>query len=256
MEFTLILLEKLEPAFLKLIIVLPTVWLGYKFGLMEYFKRREHEQIIKRYLDQGVDLLSANIDNAIGIFRENWTQSLRMIKEFRDTWRFGEMHGNVRFRDSLIEQKFIKYEPKSFSQIPYYKLRSLVGNDIFWEAGQLLFFHIGRSYSFFEDDFKNALRLFKEKHERKFDSQIGNKEAEKIYKVYMEEFKKLNEKTEKFGSVLRELQNIALILETEYMTYKDLEDFKNRENVKKFINRLKQDLKEEMNQEDYNDTNV
>jgi hypothetical protein len=80
-------LEEMRPAFVSMLIALLTIWLGYRLGLIAYFRRKEHEQIIQRYLEQGVDLISANIDHALSVFRENWSQSLWLLKEFRESNR-------------------------------------------------------------------------------------------------------------------------------------------------------------------------
>ena len=131
------ILNSTQPILLILLPVLVTALLGYWLGLRTYFKRKEHEQIIHRYLEQGVDLLSANLDHALSIFRENWAYSLRLLKEFRGT------ASTELLRKESYDERFLRYEQKSFSIIPFYKVRSLVGEDIFWVSGQDLFVREG-----------------------------------------------------------------------------------------------------------------
>ena len=103
-------LNEMRPTFVSLLIALLTIWLGYRLGLLTYFQKKEHEQIIKRYLEQGVDLISSNIDHALGTFNENWALSLRMLKEFRST-----NLANVPMRKESFNKEFLRYDSKSFS---------------------------------------------------------------------------------------------------------------------------------------------
>ena len=125
-------LLEIQPIFFSLLPVLVSIWLGYRLGLLTYFQKREHEQIIKRYLEQGVDLISSNVDHALGIFRENWALSLMLLREFR-----GSNKANISMRKESLDRKFLMYDEKSFVVSPFYKIKSLVGDDVFWKSTQL-----------------------------------------------------------------------------------------------------------------------
>ena len=224
-----ILAEK-EPIFLSLLPVLISIWLGYRLGLLTYFQKREHEQIIQRYLEQGVDLISSNVDHALGIFKENWALSLRMLREFN-----GSNSANIPMRKESLAREFIMYDPKSFSISPFYKIKSLVGDDAFWEATQLLFAFVGTTYDFFENDLKYAIQAF-------YREDVPMASAKKIYEGYMAEVRSLNEKSEKYYKIIMELQNLAIHLETKPLTFKDIVSFKKKPEAKEIIKRLRSEL--------------
>lgn len=222
------IINSIRPALLSLLPVLVAVWIGYRLGLITYFRRKEHEQIIHRYLDQGVDLLSANIDHTLSVFRENWAHSLRLLKEFKGTASSG-----LPFRKESYQELFLKYEPKSFSIVPFYKVKSLVGGDIFWQSGQDLFAFVGSSYDFFENDLRLALSAY-------VDNRLKSASPEQIYQKYSEEIWRLNQEAERFYLILKELQNIALLLETKPISFKDLEKLKHHPEIRESIRLLKE----------------
>ena len=52
--------------------VLLAAYIAYKSGLKAYFRKREHEQIIKRYLDEGIDRVLAGVNQALRVFVDNY----------------------------------------------------------------------------------------------------------------------------------------------------------------------------------------
>jgi hypothetical protein len=213
-------LDILKPSLLSLLPALVVIWLGYRLGMVAYFKRKEHEKIIQRYLETGIDLISFNIDHALSVFRENWAHSLRLLKEFRGTAATG-----LPIRKESCHEKFLKYEDNSFSITPFYKVKSIVDDDIFWEACQLLFAFVGSAYDFFENDLRLAIEAYSNN-----DIQIPN--PKQFHDKYTEEIWRLNKESEKFYVILKELQNIALHLETKPMVFRDLEGLKNSPEIK------------------------
>ncbi|HHT9136903.1 MAG TPA: hypothetical protein ACFYEK_06595, partial [Candidatus Wunengus sp. YC60] len=58
--------------------------LAYWFGHKQYLTKRDHEQITKRYLENGIDVIVEGIEHALGVFSENFAHSMRILKTFRD----------------------------------------------------------------------------------------------------------------------------------------------------------------------------
>ena len=187
------LLNELKPTLSSLLIALVSIWLGYRFGLLTYFQKKEHDQIIHRYLEQGVDLISSNMDHALTVFRENWSLSLRMLREFRET-----NAANVPMRKESYNKEFTIYDSKTFSVSPYYKIKSLVGDDVFWESAQLLFSFVGNSYSFFENDLKLCIQAY-------YNPDVETAPFDQIYECYLKQVHNLNEEANKYYKILMEL---------------------------------------------------
>jgi hypothetical protein len=217
------------------LISLLTVFLGYLLGLWSYYRKKEHEQIMHRYLEQGVDLISANIDHALNVFNENYMRSLSFLKKFRDAEKVG-----VQIAEEVNLLKFSIYDPRSFSVTPFYKLKSLVGDDVFWDVTQLLFAFVGTTQSFFENDLKFTIQAF-------YTKGIRTAPAETICDCYLNKVRELYRESEKFYSIVKELQNIALILESEPLTFKKLEKLKKRTEIMKTVQLLRDQFKENIN---------
>ena len=225
-------LEALKPALLSLLPAFIVIWLGYRLGMLTYFKQKENEKIIQRYLEWGIDLISSNVDHALSIFRENWVHSLLLLKEFRGTTDVG-----LPLRKESCQEKFLKYEPSSFLITPFYKVKSLVGDDIFWESCQDLFAFVGATYDFFENDLRLAIEAYSEE-------KIPISSSKQFHDKYAEEVWRLNKESERFYVILKELQNIALHLETKPMVFRDLERLKMTPEIKQSVALLKEAFSE------------
>ena len=127
-------IDTLKPALLSILPALIAVWLGYRLGLLGYLARKEHEKIVQRYLEAGIDLMSSNTDHALSIVSENFAHSLRLLNEFRSTEKTG-----LPVRKESLRNVFLKYETSSFSVTPFYRVKSITGDDIF---GKLAGFYL------------------------------------------------------------------------------------------------------------------
>jgi len=232
-------LNEMRQTFVSLLIPLLTIWLGYRLGLLTYFQKKEHEQIIKRYLEEGVDLISSNIDHALVTFSENWALSLRILREFRET-----NSANIPMRKESYNKEFLQYDLKSFSISPYYKIKSLMGEDVFWESAQSVFSFVGKTYSFFENDLKFTIQSY-------YDPKVETASYEKIFEGYSEKVHELVEESFKYYKVVMELQNLAVALETKPLTFKKLLTFKKSPLAKIIVKRLRSELLEKIPEESY-----
>jgi hypothetical protein len=231
------LLNELKPTLSSILTVLISIWLGYRLGLLTYFQKKEHDQIIQRYLEQGVDLISSNIDHALTVFRENWSLSLTMLKEFHET-----NSANVPMRKESYNKKFIVYDAKSFSVSPYYKIKSLVGDDVFWESAQSLFAFVGNSYSFFENDLKLCIQTY-------YNPDVETASYDQIYESYLKQVINLNEESYKYYKIIMELQNLAVALETKPLSFKDILSLRNKPLSKLIVKRLRSEILDKVSEE-------
>lgn len=210
---------------LPLLVVAVTALLG----LRHYYRQREHEIILERYLKGGVDLISSHIDEVINVFNEGWKRSTTVLKVFRDT-----QNGRVPMPKDLYSASFRNYDPALFAKPPFYKLRNLVGDNVFWYAYQALISFVDLKVAFFQNDLCLCIGTFIE------NPQSRKATCQKIYDFYMGKLKEYMAELDKFEEILKELQNIAAILERKKWTFAELESVRRDEDVRGCVERLKE----------------
>ena len=218
----------------KFVFVLLTAFIAYKFGIQKYLYQRGHEQITKRYLENGVDLVIEGVEHALGVFQENYAHLLRILKNFHEKQKMG-LKLNP---DEYDGTKFHRYKQELFYITPFYKLRTIIGDpdNIFYKQTQHLFAFVEKTTNFFQYDLCIAIKEFLE----------GNKiqlTAEKLCESYMESVEGYNNESKKYYTLIKELQNIVCVIETNAMLLKDMKKLKDRDDIKKCIERLKVSLK-------------
>lgn len=55
----------------KLLAPIVAVLIAYFLGAAAYFRQKEYELVRKRYLEEGVDVISEEADKALGVFWRN-----------------------------------------------------------------------------------------------------------------------------------------------------------------------------------------
>lgn len=225
-----------------LIAILPPVilvWLGYKFGMVKYLNGKKNELITKRYLENGVDKAIAGVEHALAVNNENHRRGLSLLKQFKETNKAG-----IELRKISLIKGFVDYDIKQFSVEPFYKIKALIDDDIYWNLYQLLYFLVGKSYDFLENDLKLAIESI--------DSDLLLKvPVNEFCDNYMERLQELHTESDKCYKIQLELVNIAMALESILfesgkLSFKDIKTFKYKPEIKEGIKRLKDAFKEEL----------
>ena len=200
------------------IFILLAAIIGAKYGLRTYFRKREHELILKRYLDEGIDRLSEAVDDALRVFLTNYTEASAIVMRAK--------YGGK----ANLKKKFEKFERRYLKLTPFYKIEYLVGDNIFSDAVQLVLGFVEAWESFLNTEFRSILsKMPKEETKRRELLNGMDKQLDKYYQKSLE-----------YHQVLSELQSIALILEKETtLTWVDLGKFKNRTEIKQSVEKLK-----------------
>ena len=208
------------------IFLIIAAFIAYKFGLRTYFKKREHEQIMKRYLDESIDRASACFDHATGVFIDNYRTALRIIREIK-----------IGTEVDLSLITFSKFEQIYFDITPWTKINILVGDTIFWRFFQLLCLFVDNKTIWFDVDFRSTVEQV-----------LGGEIAISKETLLSEIKNKLDEfyiESRKYALILRELQFMASIFEKETsLTWADLSEFKNRPEIKTSVKRLHKEFSE------------
>jgi hypothetical protein len=192
-----------------------------------YFRQKEYELITERYLRDGLDRVSLQVEKSLGIFRHNWAHSLTIVKIFRDAGE--DMNKN------LYKTGFIDPETEMFEYWADYRVRDLIGDDIINNARQSLDAFIRTSHTFFKEDLCTAVRLSVEGG-KKLEVTAGRDE---IVKEYFAELDRLNKESNRYYILLGELQKLASALQTERFSFKKIMKFRNSKVVAESIKALK-----------------
>jgi len=204
-------------------------------GLFVFRRQREYELVRKRYLDEGLDIISDHVEYAQGVFRHNWARSLSLIKNFRDA-------GKDTAKE-LYSTDFIQLDPSRFELSRNYILKELVGDNIYSKVQELMFAYVTEANSFFMYDLCQMVRMYVEGT-----SQLKIKSTRA---AIVEEFTKHTIEKEKefrrFYSLLGELRTLSTILVREKFTFKDINEFKKKREVQLSIKRLRDKFEAELN---------
>lgn len=204
--------------------------LAYWFGRRQYLIKRDHEQITKRYLENGIDVIVEGIEHALGVFRENFAHSLRILKTFRNK-KNADISPSP---EDYATDCFLRYKQELFYTAPFYKLILLCGEEaeIFHNQTQHLFAFVESATNFFQYDMCVALKEFAEGNRITVDAKTLSDDYLKVVKDY-------SDKSQKYYDLLNELQKIAFALETEPIRYRNLKKFRDRQEIKQTLENVK-----------------
>lgn len=217
----------LEPEIIGALItgffILVVALFSYVYGLRAYFKKREHEQIMKRYLEEGIDRFSERINHVTEIFLENYVKADEILSQLKT------------FHQVDLSFKFHTI-PKFIGMTPVYKLFYLLGDDVFALSIQKLFVHIDSTRNFLDVYWRSlvskAIKILQTHQEPTTLEQF----AEELIKPLRSHLEEDYNKFEKFVYIDDGLQRIAAILEKETtITWSDLSHFRNRNDVEKIV---------------------
>lgn len=213
--------------------ILLAAFIGYKYGLRTYFRKREHEQIMKRYLEGGIDRAIVSIEHAVGVFTDNNRTALNVVRALK------QKEAGLRIEKKDYSPAFRKYEQQYFDCIPFVRVGRLIGDNIFWKAAQLLYAFVDGKSIWFENDFRMTVR---DTVEDKIDIS-----PEALLDATGTKLKGYFEESKKYLYIFLELESIAEIFEKEpTLTWSKLDEFKNRSDIKNSVQTLKDKFAEDL----------
>ena len=222
--------ECLFETYLEPLIPIVAAVLVYYLGRYAYFRQKEYELITERYLTEGIDAISGNVDRSLALFRHNWWKSTVVLKHFRDLGKD--------MRSDLYKTAFLEPDPSLFEIWRDYRLMDVVGDDIFNRAHQSLDAFVRNTYAFFQDDLVAMVRVTIE----------GGKEIElkasreQMISEYMDEVERLDIQAKRYYILLGELQKLSSLIQTERFSFSNLKKLKERPEVQDSIATLKKEF--------------
>lgn len=216
---------EVQAALVSGIFLLLTSIFAYVYGLRTYFRQREHERMLARYLDGGIDCVIRNIDRIVDFFMSNILAVQQAV--------------NALESDKSIDPPYkvkVTTPPILEHSTSIRRLSYLLGDSISEDC-------IGQWYGTIKGQIDFLDRYF-----RKFFSdmkQLRNdlKDEVEIAKCYEWLKKRLDEQVElsnRYAFITKNLNQAALILEkeTSLRSY-HIDQFRNRKEVKQIVESMK-----------------
>ena len=201
---------------------------AYLLGLRAYHLQREYELVRRRYLDEGLDAFAADVEHALGVFKNNWQQSLTVLKHYRDM--------DKAMRKELLDTGFLDIQMSQFRVRPNYRIGTLVGDQVFWSVQQLLFAFVGTTTAFFKEDLCGVVRHAVNGGALKAPKQTLIEQYVKICNEHLAT-------ADRYHILLAEVQAVTTELEKKRFTLTTIQKFKHRKAVKDSVKRLKRSVR-------------
>lgn len=206
-----------------------SIFIVYSLGKKSYFEEKEYENILKYYIDDCINALISQNEQALQITAYNWGRALKLTKYFRD------MGKDTPF--SLYMQGFKDLESSLSDTWRNQRLINLIGSDIYYRIQQKLFAYVLNFNSFMNDDLCSYVRIYIEGGKEVI---TYNQEREKAVIKYQDELRiRFNQMTP-FFQFLCELQNLADEFIKQRISVKNLENFKEKEFVKSHLRKMEE----------------
>jgi len=196
---------------------------AYKFGLRTYFRKREHELILKRYLAEGIDLISKRVTDAEQAFFYNYNKAYEIVEQLSD------------FKKIDTTGKFLTIQAY-LGLMPLHKLRYLLGDDILATSIQELLVFVNSKGAYLNEYFyQQALKIERTLQDHQnletlerltVDlTMVLKRQIDEAYAIWV-----------KYTFVQTKLHHIASILEKETtLTWADLSNFRDRKEIKQIV---------------------
>jgi len=212
--------EKIIFEIFKLAAPLAAAALAY----FHYLKQREHELVRHRYLEEGLDALTASLQHALTIFQHNWSTALMLLKQFRE-------YDHVQMRDVDLNA-FLPLDLTKMDMTSVSRVSMLIGDQIVWQTVQSVFaFVVGANFDF-KDDLARMIELVKDGQKN---LAIPKEQAAEKYKTALDA---LQTDAGRYYKILGLLHSLVTIFERERFTLKTVANFRNQADVQEIVRKL------------------
>src|SRR5258706_90695 len=124
-------LSTIQVEVIRAVVTLAAAGLAAWVALTFFFRQKEYELIKQRYLEGGIDVIAADVENALGATSHNWARCLHLVKLYRDE--------TSDFDPKELEREFLELDKSNFSRVAHHRIGALVGSQIIWQVYQLAF---------------------------------------------------------------------------------------------------------------------
>ena len=195
-----------------------TAILGYMF-----FNRQEKiKSCQQRYLNEGLDVLTNNIETILRTFMHNWSTALNALRVFN---QIGPNVDMSEYR-TKFQCPSVDFQIKAND-----KLKVLIGNLNFYKVHQELVALQIESIDFFTADLMTGLTAF---------SKSDDKIRGEVMAKYLSRLEAYKKTADSYYSLLGFLYDLTRILEKSHYDFDTIEEFPNKYEVRVAIKKLEQ----------------
>jgi len=205
------------------------------FGIWFFFRQKEYEVVRKRYLEEGIDHIVAQIAGALHLFQQNWTRCLLILKTYRglkdDTPR------------ELYSKAFHTVDPNAFVSTKHFLLQQLIRDSVFYDASQLLFVFLHDATNTFENDVCAGIRI---QIEGGKSHTIKPEQRQELIDAFVQRLTAIEKEAHSYWIMLGNLQQISFVLERQRFTFWKLTKFHKNKTVRSCVEEVKRQFGKEI----------
>lgn len=220
-------MEFLEQAGITVIGVLLTALLAYRV----YHAQKEYEMLVSRYLDEGLDVLAAELQSAIEAVNHNWARCVDILREYRDL--------GTKFDEDQLNAGFIERPAGKLQHIANFRVYKVVGDTDFWVLYQLAISDLDTAMYRLSREYPNAVRLV-------ISHKLNDAAKKHAVEHVSQESKKRHDSIQKWANLLAEIHGLRDFLEGKRLTHRYISRAKKKKEIKTFIKNLKKHFPAEL----------
>jgi hypothetical protein len=193
-----------------------------------FFRQREHELIIKRYLEGCIDLISGEIERQLAITNQNWSRSVALVGQY------GELKGKFDFGE--FSKGFLALSSGHLNIVAHGRLKTLVGcrSTHYWTTYLSAMATCTTACEFYASDVRDILKQYQARSAIETDK----KRYEFIERLMMG-IRRYHDEVGRYDSLVEELQVIGTILESKKLSFTKLSRVKDSPLIAQSVARLK-----------------
>lgn len=194
------------------------------FAVLTYFRQREHELILSRYLEGGLDLLAAEVERVSETFSHNWARCLAILKSYRDL--------EDQFDIEELSKGFLELQSSKHNIVAHHRLYTLTGAGEYWDFYQKAMAYYTTANSVLVKEIPEVIRV------KLTSDRIDTQHAE-IVNHGFDVAKEQDDGSHKYVQLVAELQILSAALESERYRFKNLNNFRKKTEVQESLQRIK-----------------
>jgi hypothetical protein len=206
---------------------LSAVALGSYIALKVYFRQKEYEIAKQRYLEGGVDVVAAQVEQALGVVSHNWARCLNLCKSFRDA--------GVTFEVKELERGFLPLDSSQFRQVAHHRIGSLIGSKTIWDVYQHAMAYANDAHSRITMEIPEVLRI-------RTTTDLISADHENIAAKLLADLHEIHSDGFRFATLISELHTLGRLLESVPLSQKAVAIFHKRPEVQAIVARLRSEF--------------
>jgi hypothetical protein len=215
---------------LKVVSPFGAALLAYWLGSRSYFKQKEFELVRSRYLEGGLDRVSARAEESLSIVTHNFQHAIKVLRVLRD---IGPAPA------AQMCEGFKGLESRELELVAVIRLQELVQGEIFWDVRQLLYSAVQEYHTLLVDDMCGTIKTVAEGAELKVTK-------EELLKVYEEKVVKGYLNANRFSLLLSCLHEVASAFQAQRLTLKSVREFHKQSAVSDAAKKLREKFGEDI----------